>query len=91
VCRVEKLGAPKNVDPKAKGPVSDFTLDVNELKTLAVENFEGKEEGVSIRFEPSSMADSKAILYITSNEGGEVYLFNLVLMHVKWILSSSLA
>ena len=43
MCRVEKLGAPKNVDPKAKGPVSDFTLDVNELKTLAVENFEGKE------------------------------------------------
>jgi len=71
LCRVEKLGAPKNLDPKAKGAQTDFTLDVNEIKALPVETFEGKEEGVSVRFEPSSMQDTKAVLYVTSNEGGE--------------------
>ena len=70
-CKVEKLGAPKNLDPKAKGAQTDFQLDVAEIKALPAETFEGNEQGVSVRFEPSSMQDTKAVLYVTSNEGGE--------------------
>ena len=52
--------------------MTDFMLDTPEIKAVAADSFEGNELGVSIRFEPSSMADSRSILYINSNEGGEV-------------------
>lgn len=51
--------------------MTDFILDNTEIKTLPAETFEGNEQSIQIRFEPSSLADSKAVLYINSNEGGE--------------------
>lgn len=72
MCRIEKLGLAKNADPKAKGAQSDFILDIAEVKTLPAESFEGNEQSVAIRFEPSSLTDSKSVLFVTSNEGGEV-------------------
>lgn len=51
--------------------MTDFALDIAEVKTTPAETFEGNEQSVQIRFEPSSMQDSKAILYVNSNEGGE--------------------
>ena len=70
-CKIEKVGAAKNLDPKAKAVLTDFILDTTEIKAPPAENFEGNEIGVSIRFEPSSLAESRSILYINSNEGGE--------------------
>jgi hypothetical protein len=90
-CRIEKLGAPKNIDPKAKVTMTDFMLDTPEIKAVPADSFEGVELGVSIRFEPSSMADSRSILYINSNEGGEVIVIFLVSMPVTRLLHSALA
>ena len=70
-CRIEKLGQAKNIDPKAKAAMTDFILDNTEIKALPAESYDGNEQSVSIRFEPSSLADSRAVLYINSNEGGE--------------------
>jgi hypothetical protein len=45
-CRIEKLGLPKNADPKAKGAMTDFMLDIAEIKTTPAETFEGNEQSV---------------------------------------------
>jgi len=62
------------LDPKAKAVITDFSLDLAEIKAPPADSFEGNELGVSIRFEPSSLAESRSILYINSNEGGEVFI-----------------
>lgn len=71
--------------------MTDFMLDTPEIKAIAADSFEGNELGVSIRFEPSSMADSRSILYINSNEGGEVIFLFSVLMLIARILHCSIA
>jgi hydrocephalus-inducing protein len=61
-CKIEKQGAVKNLDPKAKVALTDFSLDTNEIKAPPADSFEGNELGLSIRFEPSSLVESRSIL-----------------------------
>lgn len=60
------------MDPKAKAVLTDFILDTTEIKAPPAESYEGNEIGVSVRFEPSSLSESRSVLFINSNDGGEV-------------------
>ena len=37
----------------------------------AADSYEGVEVGINIKFEPSSLSDSRALLTVSSPEGGE--------------------
>lgn len=66
--------------------MTDFILDNTEIKTLPAETFEGNEQSIQIRFEPSSLADSKAVLYINSNEEENInvyYKVSALLLNLK--------
>jgi len=43
ICRIEKLGQAKNIDPKAKAAMTDFILDNTEIKALPAETYDGNE------------------------------------------------
>lgn len=52
----------------------DFSLENGQQVNLAAggcEGSEGVEVAVNLRFEPSTMMDSRALLTITNPEGGE--------------------
>lgn len=72
-CKIEKLGGAKPVaDIKGdKKPPLDFLLENPILKVPATDSFEGTDVTMNIRFEPSSIMESMALLTIASNEGGE--------------------
>ena len=55
------------IDPKAKGaPVSstDFNCEVAQIQAPGVEGFEGTDVQVAVKFEPSSLSESRAVLVL---------------------------
>lgn len=48
----------------------DFFVDPN-VNAPPSDNFDGNEISLNVRFEPSNLTESKAILIVNSNEGGE--------------------
>ena len=78
-CRIEKSGGPKpaieskesKVVDKKGGIPMDFTLDNPVIKVPAADTFEGIDILMNIRFEPSSLMESRALLTVSSIEGGE--------------------
>lgn len=79
--RVERQGpGAKAVPAKEKGgkdkpPVpADFVPEVATITVPAATSYEGVEQEIGIRFDPSSLGESRGILFITSPEGGEYQL-----------------
>lgn len=69
--KMEMLGAQPVVTGKgAKGVTGDFNVSNTTINAPAAEGKEGIEVAVNVRFEPSSPNESKAIMYISSPEGG---------------------
>ena len=75
-CKVEKIGGgvkpveSKPSDKKSVVPI-DFTIDNPVVKATPAESFEGTDYTINIRFEPSSLIESRAMLTVSSSEGGE--------------------
>jgi len=75
-CKIEKIGGgvkpveSKPSDKKSLVPI-DFTIDNPISKAIPAESFEGNDMTINIRFEPSSLTESRAMLTVSSNEGGE--------------------
>ena len=77
-CRVDKVGPkvpqlqPVNPkDPKISVVLVDFTIDVLNFNAPPSESNDGIEVGVNIKYEPSALGDSRAILVLTSPDAGE--------------------
>ena len=72
-CRIEKLGAKQEeFDPKKKVEnLTDFEVGPPSLQQPPCENYDGIEISVDIEFEPSTLAESRALLIISSPEAGE--------------------
>lgn len=79
-CRIEQIGGPKEeeeIDPKAKGKDKkllvdlDFEVEPKQFTQPASDNYEGVDASVNIVFEPSTLGESRAMLIISSLEGGE--------------------
>lgn len=74
-CKIEKLGAKPVIEskPTDKKAVStlDFALDNPVVKAPAADSFEGFDITMNIRFEPSSIIESRALLTVSSAEAGE--------------------
>lgn len=80
-CRVDRIGPGGKavasgvvVDPKAKGgPLVqvDFSVDVPNINAPAADSLEGSEVAINVRYEPSTLGESSAILILFSAEGGE--------------------
>ncbi|EGR28756.1 hypothetical protein IMG5_169530, partial [Ichthyophthirius multifiliis] len=85
ICRVDKIGAKVQnpVDPKAKLPPVQVDFSVEQPTILAppAETLEGNEVSLNIKFEPSMLGETSAILYITSAEGGE---YNCMLYGISY-------
>lgn len=65
------LGAKQVVTGKgAKGVTGDFSVSNSTINAPAADGKEGIEVPVNVRFEPSSPNESKAIMHISSPEGG---------------------
>ena len=77
--KIEKLGAPKlPVGAKeVKNTMIEFSVDTPTINAPPSDSKEGVEVPVNIKFEPSGMNESKALLTISSNEGGS-YQYYLV-------------
>ena len=73
-CRIEKMGAKAPIDAKSDKktvvPI-DFIVDNPIIKAPAADAFEGVDIIMNIRFEPSTLMESRAVLTVTSNDGGE--------------------
>ncbi len=82
--RVERLGPGAKVviappkDPKEKPTgkekaaiPADFIPDVQTITVPAATSYEGIDQEIGIKFEPSTLGESRGILVITSPEGGE--------------------
>jgi len=61
----EKAGKDKGVIP------ADFIPEVQTITVPAVTSYEGIDQEIGIRFEPSILGESRGILIISSPEGGE--------------------
>lgn len=75
-CRVEKIGAKLNQpppDPKAKllPVLVDFSVEVPTITAPPAESQDGSELSVNLRFEPSLLGESLALLIVSSVDGGE--------------------
>ena len=72
-CRIEKLGAKQmDLDPKKKVEnLTDFEVIPAQKQQPACENYDGIETSVDIEFEPSTLAESRALLIISSPDAGE--------------------
>jgi hydrocephalus-inducing protein len=72
-CRIEKLGAKQEeFDAKKKVEnLTDFEVKPASLQQAACENYDGIEISVDIEFEPSTLAESRALLIISSPDAGE--------------------
>ena len=77
--KIEKLGVAKAATGKEnpKAPMIEFTVDTPNVTAPAADTKDGVEVSVNIKFEPSSMNESKALLTISSVEGGS-YQYYLV-------------
>jgi hypothetical protein len=75
--RVDKVGSKTVVtDPKAKAPPVqvDFyplVLANNTFNAPAADSYDGVECGIDIKYEPSNLGDSRAVLFVSSPDGGE--------------------
>ena len=77
--RVERLGqgAAKVVPSKDKGVKdkgaipADFIPDVQTITVQAAPSHEGVDQEIGIKFEPSTLGEVRATLFISSPEGGE--------------------
>jgi hydrocephalus-inducing protein len=71
-CKVEPLDGTVSVapvDPKAKGtvvPTGDFIIEQPNLNAPVCESQDGIEIGCVVKFEPSTLRESKSILKISS-------------------------
>eukprot|EP01015_Nassula_variabilis_P031883 TRINITY_DN728_c0_g1_i4.p1 TRINITY_DN728_c0_g1~~TRINITY_DN728_c0_g1_i4.p1 ORF type:complete len:599 (+),score=110.56 TRINITY_DN728_c0_g1_i4:1-1797(+) len=74
-CKIEKLGqkAPVQTNSKEKQAVqlADFTTDTATVAAPPADSYDGTEVVINIKFEPSSLSDSRALLTVSSPEGGE--------------------
>jgi hypothetical protein len=71
--RIEPLGGTANVAAGGKGAkqvAGDFSVANQTINAPASDRKEGVEVQVNVRFEPSSQNESRAVMYITSPEGG---------------------
>lgn len=78
--KIERLGAPKPAPgaKETKAPPSEFTLLEKDVVTApAADSKEGVEVPITLKFEPSSMNESKALLTISNAEGG-TYQYYLI-------------
>lgn len=66
----------------AKAVQGDFSVDSTSINAPASDSKEGIEVPINIKFEPSSLNESRGLMTITSNEGGEYqcYLIGSTLM-----------
>jgi len=73
--RIEKLGQPQTTAPGGKdkpAPTqSDFIPENQNVTVPAADSYEGVDQEISIRYEPSKLGESRATLIISSPEGGE--------------------
>jgi len=74
--RVEKVGGQKApVDSKQKAPPVqvDFypLVQNNNFSAPAADSYDGIECGIDIKYEPSNLGESRAVLIVSSPEGGE--------------------
>lgn len=78
--KIEKLGVPKPAAgaKETKNQLNEFSiLEKDPITAPAADSKEGIEVPVNIKFEPSSMNESKALLTISNAEGG-TYQYYLV-------------
>ncbi|CAD8206755.1 unnamed protein product [Paramecium octaurelia] len=78
-CYATKLGPngkplAVNIDPKAKGApaqTTDFICEQVQFQAPQSESFDGVECQISVKYEPSSLNESRGILVVQSPDGGE--------------------
>lgn len=78
--KIEKVGPSQTISTGAKDKAIPNQVDfIAETQTVTVppaDSYEGVDHEINIRYEPSKLGDSKAILTVSSPEGGE-YQCNL--------------
>lgn len=78
--KIEKLGgaAKTSTNPKdTKAPQCEFTVDNLNVNAPAADSKDGVEVPLNIKFEPSGMSESKALMTVSSTEGG-TYQYYLI-------------
>jgi hydrocephalus-inducing protein len=78
--KIERLGQPKPMagGKETKNPPNEFTLiEKDVVNAPAADTKEGVEVPITIKFEPSSMNESKSLLTITNPEGGQYQYYLL--------------
>ena len=58
-------------DPKVPSALVDFIVDAPTFNAPPAESNDGIEVGVNIKFEPSALGDSRAIIVLSSPDSGE--------------------
>ena len=69
--RIEKIGAKVAAGKDIKLPPIDFTVDIPTINAPPSDTHDGVEVPVNIRFEPSTVGESRAQLTVSSPDGGE--------------------
>lgn len=71
--KIEKIGASQSGSTKEKSGANqvDFIPENQTVTVPASDSYEGVEQEVSIRYEPSKLGESRAMVIISSPEGGE--------------------
>jgi len=50
---------------------SDFSVEPSSYNAPAADSYEGREVAVNVTYEPSTWGESRALLIVSSPEGGE--------------------
>jgi hydrocephalus-inducing protein len=69
--RIEKLGAKIASGKDPKLPPIDFTVENPTINAPPTDSHDGVEVPVNIRYEPSTVGESRAQLTVSSPDGGE--------------------
>ena len=74
--KVEKIGQVKSTNPKEKAPpvqVDFYPMVQNNgtFQAAAADSYDGVECGIDIRYEPSNLGESRAVLIVSAPDGGE--------------------
>ena len=69
--RIEKLGAKIAAGKDPKLPPIDFTVENQTINAPPTDSHDGVEVPVNIRYEPSTVGESRAQLTVSSPDGGE--------------------
>ncbi len=73
--RIERVGAQTTQvtagKEKSGSAQVDFIPESQNVTVQAADSYEGFEQEVSVRYEPSKLGDSRALLIVSSPEGGE--------------------